>query len=137
MVIDLDGVLFDGTVPTPPQPVPNPRVTLRWALGTTVTIRMTVRTGAGELVDLTAVATSLLLTVRKTIRDALPAFSTAGTVTPGAGPGRAEFTVPSSATRLLDPGRFVYDVWLTRTSGRDPIVPLSPLILEPTVTAVP
>jgi hypothetical protein len=45
--------------------------------------------------------------------------------------------VPAT-TKLLTPGRYAYDIWLTDAAGlRNAVVPVSPFILEPSVTFPP
>lgn len=52
--------------------------------------------------------------------------------------GRATFTLGASATQLLEPGRYVYDVWVTWPDAtRDRVVPASPFVVLPAVALPP
>lgn len=58
-----------------------------------------------------------------------------GTLIATEGVNRANFVFAPADTKLLTPGRYGYDVWLTQAGGaRDSLVPMSPFILEPVAT---
>ena len=95
-------------------------------------VRLAVRTPSGEAVPLAAPA-ALTLTVKKMTSGPV-LFQKAPTVLPS---GEAEFAVTPADTRHLEPGQYVYDVWLTLGGRRDAVVPLSPLHLEASATPPP
>lgn len=129
MVIDLQGLLEDGTPPTPDRF--NPRKAISFCHGQDVSIRFQVRTPGGGGVPITD-PTSLVLTVKKNPADS-PLFK----VTPTIVAGTPTFAITPANTKNLQPGTFVYDIWLTAGGKRDAVVPLSPLRLEAASTPVP
>lgn len=121
MVIDLTGVLEDGTPRSANVPV-NPRRTLSFPLGTTLTINLRVVRPSGAVVTGGTVA----FTVKKKFSDSQSAISKSATL---ADP--TPITVAAADTKLLTPGAFSYDFWHTDGSGnRNAVVPLSPLYIE-------
>jgi hypothetical protein len=129
MVVELQGVLSDGTNPNPIKVPPNTRQALEFAKGESVTIRLSVVTPADFPVAQTG---NLILTCKKRPYD-IPAIFTAVGVWDTTIPGRAMFEITPSATRLMEFGRYCYDIWLLRDDGadRNQIIALSPLQLYP------
>ena len=137
MKLSLTGVLDDGT----PWKIPNPRTTIQLALGGSSTIEVfvvrpngtSVVLAAGSSVPLVA-ADTMVLTVKKTPSDSLAAI-TKTVVGPASS---AVFSISPADTKLLTAGRYVFDVWLTQAGvTRDPVIPLSTLLLEPAATPAP
>ena len=131
-VILLTGVLDDGTETSRDVPE-QPRVQLRLIQGASTTVRMQVLNPSGVLVDLNSPAATLTLTAKKKTSVALAALSVAGAIQTVDGKGRVDFTIAPAATKNVTPGRYFYDVWYVAGSTREPLVPTSPLTLEPAV----
>lgn len=131
MVLYLEGLLPDGS-PAAAGVTLNPRKALSLGVGQDASLRLTVRTPSGEAVPLAAPA-ALVLTVKKVAVGPV-LFQRVPTVLPS---GQAEFAVTPADTRYLEPGQYVYDVWLTLGGKRDAVVPLSPLHLEASATPPP
>jgi hypothetical protein len=129
MVVNLQGVLVDGVNPNPVKVPPNTRQALEFAKGESVTIRLDVVNSADFPVAQTG---SLVLTCKKRPYD-IPAIFTVTGVWDTMLPGRALFEITPLATRLMEFGRYCYDIWLLRDDGanRNQIVALSPLQLYP------
>ena len=133
-VINLVGVVETGG-PRDWNNVPvNPRRAVRYTLGSTATMRVTVVDTSGVPVDLSTA--SLVLTVKKAPNAYDTKFSATATVVGDPMMGNAEFSIPAVAFEYEEPGRYAYDVWLLRGSDREPVIPTSPFIIEPTVRAV-
>lgn len=132
MKIALTGVLDDGRelavgVPT------NPRRTLRIPVGETVEITCSVvRRGDGSTVTLPV--NSLTFTLKKSARDSQYVVKTSGPATEGQ---VAVFTIPPSATKNAEPGRYVWDLWLTLDGARSSVIGLSPVDIEFSATPPP
>jgi len=132
--LNLIGILEDGSPPVLGQQPLDPRTTIRWTRGENVTINLTVKNTAGQEVSLAqpgpppADQTSLLLTVKKRPQDS-KVFDKTGTL--------GVFTITPADTKNMEPGRYVFDIWLTKGGKRDPVVPLSTLLLEPSSAPVP
>lgn len=144
MKIALTGVLFDVDAALRASGVPlNPRVPLRWPVGSDVTIDLLVllaSTGVG--VDLTPVGTVVEFKARQqpTPLDVPVLLDVVATGLLST--GHCTLTIshavqaPLLAKRMV--GRLFYDIWYkTGTGLRDAVIPTSPLILEPPVSDVP
>ncbi len=145
MLIALTGVLNDGPDRASGVP-PNPRTALSWPLGASVTIRFNaVLKSSGGPVDFnTPVGQVIKLEVRL---QPLPLNQpkllevTGVPLTPDV-PGTSQFVITPAMQRpiMQQPSiaRVFYDVWRILADGtRDPLVPASPLYLEPSVTEIP
>lgn len=131
MLISLTGVLDDGTpyvagVPT------NPRRAVTVVRGEDTTLQVRVVTPQGAAVDTSSPAV-LVLTVKKRPQDYVAVATVTGTVAAGV----ASFALTPAAFKNELPGLFCYDVWLTKAGARSAVVPLSPLHLEASATAIP
>lgn len=109
----------------------NPRKTLSITRGEDMTIRLTLRNPSGAFI--TTTGSTFALTVKKKATDSQALIAKTGTV----GDGASTFTIDVADTKKLDPGRYVYDIWSTLGGKRSAVVPLSTLILESNVVAVP
>lgn len=134
MVLDLTGILETG-VPRQAGITENPRRTLRIPLGADVTLRLRVLTPDGALLSL--VGATLVWSVKRRPSDGQVIISKTGVAGVGADAGSTVFTLIPFDTRLISPGLYGYDIWLTQGGKRDPVVPLSPLQFEATVTPIP
>jgi hypothetical protein len=74
MLLDVTGVLFDGS-PLRPGVPSNARVPIRMQRGTSVTIRLKVINAAGQQVDLTQSGRSIVFAVKKKPTDNPPAIA--------------------------------------------------------------
>lgn len=132
MFIDLLGVVPDGSNRDDLRVPANPRKRARLIQGSSLSFRLSVVTQGGVPVDLAADPDATLhLTVKKTARDADSKLVIVGSLDPATGKNTAIFTAAPTATKYLDPGLYVYDVWLTYSGVRDCILPASQLHIEP------
>ena len=125
-------MLEDGTPRRPGVPV-NPRRNLNVPRGVDLTLEVTVVTPIGIPVNLDGVDTELLLTVKKRSRNSSPDILKTASLSGNVG----TFLIVPADTRRLIPGLFSWDVWLTKNSKRDPVIPLSPLQLQAANAKVP
>lgn len=125
MLLQLTGVLEDGSSRAEGSSVPfNPRKSIAFPLGTSLTIRLQVVTSEGTPV----VGGTVRLAAKKRASDGSPAFFKE--VSPLA--ASVDFVITPTDTKSLEAGRYVYDVWHIAGDGaRNAVVPLSPLWLEP------
>ena len=132
-VRDLIGVLEDGAAPNALSDVPeNARIELRMTQGSTLKVRLTLMNTAGTPVRLADdVSAAVWMTIKRRANQDTPDMSIVGALVPADGGNRADFSISATATKYLAPGRYVYDVWLVFQGSRDPVVPISPFILEP------
>jgi hypothetical protein len=126
-------VLEDGAAPNALSDVPdNARIELRMTQGSTLKVRLYLVNTAGTPLRLAADPTATVwMTIKAKANQDTPNLSVAGTILTAEGQNRVDFSIPAAATTYMVPGRYVYDVWLTFNNSRDPVVPLSPFILEP------
>lgn len=140
-VVSLVGVLEVGG-PRDADLVPsNPRTTLRYTRGSTLTVSLTILGSQGVPVDLTAAAlptptTTVEFVVKTSSIAEENTLSMLGAVVGDPRLGVVEFAVPVAAFRYSDPGRYVYDVWLLTATTRDAVVPTSPFVVEPSLRAI-
>ena len=133
LVIDLVGVLEDGSVPSAGVPQ-NPRRTLSFPVGSDVTLRLALVTASGAAVPLAG--GSLLFTLKKRFSDTDAQVSRAAALDAPSS-GLASFRFGPTDTKNLTSGQYAYDIWYTDSDGRrNAVVPTSPLILEPALTLV-
>jgi hypothetical protein len=136
VLTSLTGVLEDGSNRGPAVPF-NARVPLIVVQTETATVRVSALYAGGAPVPLAQVASFLMLSVRKNPDGPTVFVPRLGVLRPAVGINVVDFdlapfdTLPS---RGVQPGNYVFDVWLTRPSGaREPLIPTSPFVLEPTV----
>lgn len=136
MIADVLGV-WDDAAPRPVDgSVPaNPRVQLRLTLGASYTLRLTVVTRGGVALDFGRdPEVSLIWTVKKTTNEWSPTLKKTGTPVPSRGRNCADFSLVPNDTKFLQPGVYVYDIWVTFLGERNPVIPTSPFLLEPAAT---
>ena len=132
MVIDLRGVVPDGSVCDDKRLLENPRKPMRFVQGSTLVVRLSVFTAAGAPVDLADdPGVTLYLTVKKPPPSSTTVLAVTGSLDALAGKNRATFSLTPVATKYIEPGRYAYDVWLTYNGVRDAIIPTSSLHIEP------
>lgn len=122
----LTGVLQDGSPPRPGVPL-NPRVAITLSKGQALTIELTVVNAGGVAVPLTGTVPTLTIKKRPQDQKLLQyvAPSIVGNV--------ATFQIPALDTKkkIDHPGPYIYDIWVTVGGALQPVVPLSPFIVEP------
>jgi hypothetical protein len=141
--LNIVGIVEDGKNPAPGLPS-NPRTAIRVIAGQDTHVYMQAFYRSGPPVDLTPSGYVTTLSIRKKITDAVPAINppTVGTLDP-ANRNACTFLLPHAAFRLPffnGPGLWLYDIWLTipgSPAQRVCLMPLSPLILEPTASNIP
>jgi len=106
----------------------NPRQALRMTQGSTMLLILKVVHNDGTPVALTAAP---VFAIKKTGRQDQADVLLTSTLAPIRGVNYAVVTIDATATKYMEPGRFVYDVWLTQDGSRDPIIPYSQFVLEP------
>ena len=130
MVIELLGVLENGTNPLDVQIPSNPRTTVTVPQGSTVTVVLTVKDPQGLTINLPA-ATSVKLTMKKRPQDQPPIFQLTGSAVP-LRPNVVAFDVPTLATNRLEWGRYCYDIWMLGPDGAaNQVMPVSPFVVAP------
>jgi hypothetical protein len=131
-VRDILGIYEDGSDRDIRLPS-NVRIPLKMTQGSTLLVRLRVLTTAGVPVDLAASSATVYLTVKRHASNGAGDLAVTGELTPIFGVNRAAFTLQPSNTKFLTPGRYVYDVWMVHTGGRDALVPMSQFELEPAI----
>ncbi len=132
MYVDALGIWDDGSNRSPVLPS-NTRATMSLIRSASTFVRLTVKRNDGTLLDFrdSNPAVTLKLYVRRNARDGGYVLQSTGTVVATEGPGRALFTITSDQTKLIQPGRYLYDVWLTYDGTKNALIPLSTFILQP------
>lgn len=98
--------------------------------GETVTVRFRVYRSDGTAFDMTG--STLKMTARKSARQAL-LFLKEASRPPASSPNVVDVILLPSDTRLIQPGLYVWDAWITANSGEQlAAVPVSHFALEPT-----
>ena len=126
--IDLLGVIEDGaprSASVPPitsQPIQFPR-------NEDVTLRLTVKSAGGPLIDLTGY--TITWTARRNSRDGGFLLRRTGVLVPIEGRGRVNIGITAANTKFLAAARYVYDVWAVKTSSQKQIIPVSQWVLLP------
>lgn len=130
MVIELLGVLENGTNQLDPHVPTNPRTTLTVPQGSTVTVVLTVQDPQGVTINLAA-ATAVKLTMKKRPQDQPPIIQLIGSAVP-LRPNVVAFTIPIQATNRLEWGRYCYDIWMLGPDGAaNQVMPVSPFVVAP------
>jgi hypothetical protein len=132
--IQLTGVLESGGNRGTKVPG-NPRRTILITQTESLTVRLTVLDALGTRVDLNN-GQLLALTVRKgSTPFGAPVFpSRLGIPQPELGIAIFELVPSDTDPNIVLPGQYTYDIWMTQADGtRDPLVPISPFVIEPTV----
>lgn len=114
----------------------NPRKPIRYTRGSTLRIDLTIRYPDGSPVDLTDGSPEVRLTIKASSQDEENLLSQAGVISQDASTGEVAFTIGASVFRDYDPGRYVYDIWLTQSGEESVVLPESPFIVEPTVKSL-
>lgn len=129
MVVELQGVLVDGTNPNVAAVPPNTRQMLSFAKGESVTVRLRIVTPADFPI---ASSGTVVLTAKKQPAQIPAIFTATGTWVSGE-QGVALLEITPANTRLMEFGWYCYDVWLLRDGGasRNQVVALSPLVIQP------
>lgn len=133
-VVYLTGVLEDGTTVRSPAVPTNPRVALELTQDCSATLRLTVVNPAGVPVPSTG---TLIFTVKKRPQDQPPLLSLTGQWDGSGGPGIAQFDIAPTALHGCEWGRYCYDIRLSQAGTQNLLIPTSPLLLLPAVSAVP
>ncbi len=128
-IIDLLGVVENGA-PRAVDIPPNVSQPIELTKFQDVTIRLTVKTASGVLVDLTN--KTIVFTMRANSRDTQNIIRKTGVTNVRAGRGRSDITIVTTDTKFRAPMRYLYDVWMTdtQTSERTQIIPLSTSVLR-------
>jgi len=138
--INLVGVLVDG--PDRASGIPdNPRKALTWPLGTTVVIRLDVKSRqSGAPVDLTGATVQLEARLQPLPFNQPKLLSVVASPLYPVVRGACQLVIyPTAQKQIMQQniGRCFYDVWMVDVLGnRNAIIPTSPLILEPSVTEI-
>lgn len=133
MIVDLTGVIQDGT-PFGVDVPENTRRALRVAHGEDITIRLKILRPDGSFLDPTN--RRFVFTLRRRT-DPAAVIKREGTVNTLV-EGQVDFHVDDKETLGLQPGNFAYDIWTFHniTLDHTPMVPLSTLVLEPSLFPV-
>jgi hypothetical protein len=127
MIIDLLGVIEDGSVRAPDVPTVVGKQ-LQFTAGEDVTVRLQVIRPSGAPGDTSSTYT---LTIKKRTADGTAIAAAVGVAQPLDGAGRLNFTIPSNSTHEAEPGRYVYDVWRNDGITKQPVITALPVILRP------
>lgn len=107
--------------------------TLKFPKRADVLVDLTVKDLAGVLVDLTSdPTTAITLTARRQAVGADVVFPPRlAVIQPLLGDGRASITIPATDTASVEPGRYVFDVWMQRGGDQQPLMPVGAFELLP------
>jgi hypothetical protein len=134
MLTDLIGVIESGEPRGPTVPT-NPRTTLALPFGVSLTLRVTMVYADGSPVDMNAVGVSSVWTIKRSTLDTQAVVQKVGVPVPAQGPNIVTFALLPTDFHCMQPGPYVYDVWVTLADGtRNPVIPTSRIILQPSVT---
>lgn len=117
MVIDLIGVLEDGTVPRAPWVPRDTRRAIRVTAGESVTVRLRAVRPTGAAVELVEDDVIRLSARSRTARPSR-ALVTRDAVKATGGPDRYQVTIPAADTVHLGGEHGVLDIWLEHADGR-------------------
>jgi hypothetical protein len=132
MLIRLTGILEDGS-PRRPGVVLDPRSTISFPKGTSATVEVTVTNPSGVPVVF-GVDYTVTLTVKKKPYEQPARIEKVGVL---AG-NKATFTIDPHDTKMLLPGRYLFDIWLTDPDdNRNAVVSLSSFMLLDSVASIP
>lgn len=104
----------------------NPRITLRLVRSQSEFVRVCVTDEAGVTVDLSTFTVTLTVKARSDCEDRAVRKQVTGSRY-----GHADFAFAAADTRSMEPGRYVFDVWISKTGEQQAVIGLSPFILEP------
>lgn len=133
MIISLAGILQSG-IPLRAMVATSAAQTINLPQGTNASITIRITTPDGSLVDLSDVHTKVQLAVR---RQGFPYDYPRIDKTATIAANMATITIIPADTRDMYPGRYFYDVWLTKDGLRDEVVPMSTFQILPAVGAPP
>ena len=122
------GVLENGRTRAIEVPA-DTRQSLSLIRGDVATVRLLCTYPTGEAVDFTVLSATVTLVAKRRSTDTQPLSSITGTVVATRGKGWADFAIPASATKNLQPGRVVYAVHVTTSTAADTVIPASPLLI--------
>lgn len=112
--------------------LPSNRKPLEIARGESLVVLINVTDTSQVPYALADAALALVFTVRRA--PGLGALLTqTATKLPARGPNIAQFSFTGEQTKFLDPGIYLYDVWLTTASGREQVCPMSHFKVTPTL----
>jgi hypothetical protein len=83
----------------------------------------------GVPVDLSAVSTNVIMTIKKRITDHATIYQALITKTTGY-PGRGSFTIDASVLDFVTTGSYLWEVMLNLDGVRSPVIPLSPCVIQ-------
>ena len=133
MVLYLTGILEDGSSRAAGVPLvaATPIILHR---GETTQVRVQIIRPSGQLVNLAQVASDITLTVKRFIVQQPPSLMRVGVMASSG----ATFEIEAGAMRQMQPGQYLYDVWLTLLDGTShQVVLTSTLMLEAAVKSPP
>lgn len=135
MALYLIGVYEDGADPRGSGVPATPQKQLEIIQGEGVLLTLLALHSDGAPVD-----TSLyefFWSIKKKRPDSFLSMTRQGTPMPLVGEGVVQFYLTSNETVEMSPGQYVYDVWMTANGGiREPLVPFSPLLVQPSIFPV-
>ncbi len=129
----LTGVYDDGAdrgrnVPT------NVRVPIRMAHRSSLEVQLNVLRISGVPLSIADEAATFAMQVRLSSITGSPGFVITGVAVPTSGPSWVRFAITPDTTKFMTPGRFMYEIWMTRGAARDCVVPVSAFLLEPSLS---
>lgn len=130
------GVLQDGSQPGPGVPE-NPRVDISMVRGETLVVGVTIVNRDGSPVDLMYTANAVVLRIKYAARYSGVIVQKNGSTAPNRPINYVEFTISPTDMRFIEPGRYVYDVFLSQFPQQqgegveNAVVPLSAFVLQP------
>ncbi len=130
MVIDLLGILEDGSDRSPLLPASAKR-TLEIPINARLVFQLSVVNAARIPVVLDGSVVNM--TWKRSYLDATPLLTVTGVYMPQIAKNRMDFIVQAAQTKSFASGRGVWDIRRILGSNVDPLIPLSTLILLPTV----
>lgn len=139
MRVDLRGLLRDGSNPGPGVDQ-NSAQTVAMPYGGTLVVVVTVVRQDGSAPDLAGYIATLAVKAVSNQWDRWPGFRKTVTL-PSVGVAANVAVLPTivpADTKFLQPGRYVYDVWLQSPSGeQNSVVDLSAFVLSPAAVPPP
>lgn len=134
LVLELTGVLEDGSGPRSSLVPLKPQKTLRVPYGSDFQVNLRILKPSGAPVVLTG--GSVLFTLKKKPSDTLALISRAATLDAPSS-GQCSFRFVPIDTKNIEPAFYAYDIWFTDSGGnRNAVVPTSPFYLDPAVTGI-
>lgn len=124
----LTGVVQDGGRTAPGVPY-DPRTTLTLVQGGSYTLRVRVVRSSGAPVALAG--GTVTLTARRSPRDTFPLLAVDADLSPELGQEWATVDLSPDATAGIRSGTYCWDVWWQDAlGGREPVIPISPLVIQ-------